>query len=174
PNGAPVGTSFASGTATLDLTTTSSGTFLVVAADGSNSWAGSGGYNLNGSGASGTLVPTLDVDASITQSRYDALTDGLLVLRYLFGLTGSSLTANALGLTATRTTPATILGYLDSIRPALDIDDNGASDALTDGLLIIRYLFGLRGNSLITNAFDPLGNRTTATNIENYIQSLMP
>ena len=32
----------------------------------------------------------------------------------------------------------------------LDIDGNGAVDALTDGLLVLRYLFGLTGrNSLI-------------------------
>ena len=51
-------------------------------------------------------VATLDVDASISSTKYDALTDGLLIIRYLFGLTGSSLTTGALGGTATRTDPA--------------------------------------------------------------------
>jgi hypothetical protein len=27
--------------------------------------------------------------------------------------------------------------------PSLDVDLNGTADALTDGLLIVRYLFGL-------------------------------
>ena len=31
----------------------------------------------------------------------------------------------------------------------LDIDANGSFDALTDGLIILRYAFGLRGQSLI-------------------------
>ncbi|MEO8134495.1 MAG: hypothetical protein ABI831_11005 [Betaproteobacteria bacterium] len=120
-------------------------------------------------------IATLDVDQSITASKYDALTDGLLVLRYLFGLTGSSLTNGALGGTATRTDPAVIKTYLDGIRTSsLDIDGNGTVDALTDGLLVLRYLFGLRGSALIAGAFDPTGSRTTAAAIEAYIQSLMP
>jgi hypothetical protein len=119
-------------------------------------------------------APTLDADASLATTRYDALTDGLLIVRYLFGLTGTSLTTNALGATATRTDPAAVKAYLDDIRPALDIDGNGAADALTDGLLIVRYLFGLRGGSLIAGAVDPLATRTTAAAIEAYIGSLMP
>ena len=30
-----------------------------------------------------------------------------------------------------------------------DMDNNGTADALTDGLLLLRYAFGLRGSSLI-------------------------
>ena len=118
--------------------------------------------------------PVLDVDVSANVTTYDALTDGLLVIRYLFGMTGSSLTNGALGGTATRTDPAIIKSYLDAIRSQLDIDGNGSADALTDGLLIIRYLFGLRGSALIANALDPLATRKTATEIETYIQTLMP
>ena len=120
------------------------------------------------------MVPTLDVDASLTATKYDALTDGLITLRYMFGLIGPSLTNGALGATATRTDPLAVKSYLDGIRTSLDIDGNGKTDALTDGLLILRYLFGLRGSSLIAGAFDPLGSRTTAAAIEAYILSLMP
>ncbi|MBK7471650.1 MAG: Ig-like domain repeat protein [Betaproteobacteria bacterium] len=120
------------------------------------------------------ILPTLDVDASISDSKYDALTDGLLTLRYLFGRTGTALVTGALGATATRTDPAEIEGYLDAIRPLLDIDDNGSVDPSTDGMLILRYLFGLRGNALIAGAFDPMGNRNTAGDIETYIESLLP
>ena len=120
------------------------------------------------------VVPTLDVDASITATKYDALTDGLLVIRYLFGLTGTSLTTGALGTSATRTDPAAIMAYLDDVRPALDIDGDGEADALTDGLLIIRYLFGLRGSALIAGAVDPLATRKTAEEIEAYLLTLMP
>jgi len=118
--------------------------------------------------------PVLDVDASLTNTKYDALTDGLLVIRYLFGLTGTSLTTGVLGSTATRTDPAAIKAYLDGIRSVLDIDDNGTANALTDGLLIVRYLFGLRGTSLIAGAVDPLATRKTAQEIEAYIQTLIP
>ena len=120
------------------------------------------------------LGAVLDIDASGAPSKYDALTDGLLTLRYLFGLSGSSLTSGALGGTATRADPVTIKTYLDSIRPMLDIDGNGTSDALTDGLLVIRYLFGLRGASLTAGAIGPNAMRNTAPLIEAYLQSLMP
>ena len=107
-------------------------------------------------------------------TKYDALTDGLLIIRYLSGLTGTALTNGALGGTATQTDPAAIKTYLDGIRPSLDIDSNGTTDALTDGLLIMRYMFGLRGNSLIAGAVGTGATRTTAADIETYIQSLMP
>ena len=120
------------------------------------------------------FAPTLDVDASNAATKYDALTDGLLVIRYLFGLTGTSLTNTALGATATRTDPVAVKGYLDSIRTSLDVDGNGNADALSDGLLIIRYLFGLRGASLISNAVGAGATRNTAALIEPYIVSLTP
>ena len=117
---------------------------------------------------------SLDVDLSITATRYDALTDGLLVLRYLFAITGPALTSGALGGTATRTDPTAIKAYLDSIRPALDIDGNGTPDALTDGLLVLRYLFSIRGAALIAGAVAAGATRQTAADIEAYILTLMP
>ena len=117
---------------------------------------------------------TLDIDASLTSTKYDALTDGLLVMRYLFGLTGTALTNGAVGGTATRSDPTAIKTYLDARSPRLDIDDSGTADALTDGLLVIRYLFGLRGSSLIAGAVDPLAKRKTAADIEAYLQTLLP
>jgi hypothetical protein len=117
----------------------------------------------------------LDIDDSAPASKYNALTDGLLVIRYLFGLTGPSLTTNAVDLAnAKRTDPDVIKLYLDGVRTQLDIDDNKKTDALTDGLLILRYLFGLRGPGLISGAFDPAGSRHTAQAIEDYIKTLMP
>ena len=113
----------------------------------------------------------IDIDGN---NNYDALTDGLLMIRYLFGLTGTSLTAGAIGPGSTRTLPADIVLYLDSIKPQIDIDGNGRADALTDGLMILRYLFGVRGPSLIGGAIGPGATRTTAAQIEQYIQSLLP
>jgi len=121
-----------------------------------------------------SVVVSLNADANSVGAEYDALTDGLLVFRYLFGLTGPSLTAGAIGETATRNDPTEIMNYLDGIDTSLDVDRNGTTDALTDGLLIIRYLFGLRGSSLVAGAVDALGQRTSVTDIEMYIQSLMP
>jgi hypothetical protein len=116
----------------------------------------------------------MDVDASITATKYDPLTDGVLVLRYLFGLTGASLTVGSLGGTATRTDPGVLKSYLDGYHAALDIDGNNISDALTDGLMLVRYMFGLRGPALTAGAIGTGATRNTAMDIENYIQSLVP
>jgi hypothetical protein len=113
----------------------------------------------------------IDIDGN---GNYDALTDGLLIVRYLFGLNGASLTGGAIGPGATRTTPIEIAQYLDSIKAQLDVDGNGNEDALTDGLMLTRYLFGLRGSSLISGAIGAGATRTTAAEIEAYIQSLLP
>ena len=117
---------------------------------------------------------TLDVDASNTATRYDPLTDGLIIVRYLFGLTGPALTGGTLGSTASRTDPASLKEYLDRIRPLLDIDSDGVANALTDGLLILRYLFGLRGDALITGAIAPTATRRTAPEIEAHLALLLP
>jgi hypothetical protein len=57
---------------------------------------------------------------------------------------------------------------------SIDVDGNGSYDALTDGLILIRYLFGLRGDSLISGAIGPNATRTTAAQIEAYLLLLMP
>ena len=117
-----------------------------------------------------TPKPILDVDGNGT---YDALTDGVLILRYLFGLTDNPLTDGAVGNTPARSTPADIKQYLDSVKPLLDVDGDGQTDALTDGLIIVRYLLGLRGPSLVAGAVGP-GATRAELQIEAYIQSLMP
>jgi hypothetical protein len=98
----------------------------------------------------------------------------LIILRYLSGLTGPSLTQGALGPGATLTSPEQVLQRLDNIRPLLDVDGNGQALGPTDGLMLIRYLFGLRGNSLIKDAVGTEATRATALQIEPYIQSLLP
>jgi len=118
--------------------------------------------------------PILDVDASVSATKYDALTDGLLVLRWLFGLTGQSLINGAIGAGAVRTTPEDITAYLTAVAAKLDVDGNGQVDALTDGLVIIRYLFGLRGASLISGAIGSGAIRGTAAEVTTYIQSVTP
>ena len=116
-----------------------------------------------------TGSPRADADGT---GSCDALTDGLLVLRERFGLGGNTLTNGAVGMGATRSSPSDVGGYLTDVLPALDVDGDGHVDALTDGLLVIRYLFGLRGTSLIAGAVGPGATRTTAAAIEPRIQAL--
>ncbi|MEO8137586.1 MAG: DUF1800 family protein, partial [Betaproteobacteria bacterium] len=90
-----------------------------------------------------------DIDGN---GQIDALTDGLLILRAAFGLTGTALTQGALGAGATRTDPTVVLNYVNANKPQFDLDGNGTFDALTDGLMIIRYMFGLSGGAVTTGA----------------------
>ena len=115
-----------------------------------------------------TTAP-LDIDGN---DACDALTDGLLALRYLFGLTGNPLINNAIGDNADRSSTTQIGNFLVDVRPALDIDGNGKADALTDGLLAIRHLFGLDGTSLVGDAVGSGATRTTAMAIKSYLTGI--
>ena len=57
--------------------------------------------------------------------------------------------------------------------PNVDIDGNGEADALTDGILVIRYLFDFRGKLLCDGAVAPDAPRT-CEEIEAYLDALMP
>ena len=55
-----------------------------------------------------------------------------------------------------------------------DIDGDGESKPLTDGLLLIRYLFGFSGDSLISGAIGDGAERDTAEEVEAYIKERVP
>jgi hypothetical protein len=103
----------------------------------------------------------------------DAFTDGYLVIRYLFGFPGSFLVDGVIGAGANRTAAADIIAYLDaaSTSLALDIDDNGAVDAFTDGYLVIRYLFGFPGSFLVDGVIGAGANRAAADDIITYLDA---
>jgi len=109
----------------------------------------------------------LDIDGN---GDTDALTDGLLALRYLFEFRGDTLIDEVLGSGATRDTASEISDYLDEARDImLDVDGNGMADALTDGILFIRYLFGFTGETLINGAVALDATRFTADRIEAHL-----
>ena len=110
----------------------------------------------------------LDIDGS---RAYLGQSDGLIIVRYLFGVRGAAITADTLAVGAD---PALITQHLDDIRPLLDIDGDGRADALTDGVLMMRYLLGLRGNALINSAVSPAARRTTFGDIQGYLLGITP
>ena len=57
---------------------------------------------------------------------------------------------------------------------SLDIDGNGKAEPLTDGLLVIRYLFGFSGESLIQGAVAPDASRKEADEIAAAVEALVP
>ena len=56
----------------------------------------------------------------------------------------------------------------------LDKDGDGESKPLTDGLLLILYLFGFSGDSLISGAIGSGAERDTAEEVETYIKERVP
>ena len=54
----------------------------------------------------------------------------------------------------------------------MTIDRDGKVDALTYGLLILQYLFGLRGDSLIAGTLFKCIDRSCVDQIDEYMASL--
>lgn len=102
------------------------------------------------------------------------LSDGLLVIRHLFGFSGDSLTSGATATEGERTTSTAIASYLGEAESELDIDGDGESKPLTDGLLLIRYLFGFSGDSLTSGAVGAAATRTSDEEISAYISERLP
>ena len=120
----------------------------------------------------GSVSPySWDMDAN---DEADALTDGLLMLRYSFGLSGDALTSGAIASDAPLSS-SQVEARLNTMSSAIaDIDDSGAVDALTDGLLLLRYLFGLSGETLTNSAVSSGANRASAADIGAYLEAHMP
>jgi hypothetical protein len=119
-----------------------------------------------------TLTTNLDVDAN---GEATALTDGVLIVRYLFGVTGTQLTDGALGTGAVQTDPAEIIAFLDpGLTTMLDVDANGEAGALTDGVLIVRYLFGVTGTQLTDGALGTGAQRADPAEIIAFLDGFIP
>ena len=112
----------------------------------------------------------LDVD---DDGKTEALTDGLLVIRYLFGFSDDALVAGATSSNASRSSPAEIAAFLKNNESKLDIDNNGSVTALTDGLLVIRHLFGFSGGALTSGAISENADRSDAKEITAYFATIV-
>ncbi|WP_052150113.1 hypothetical protein [Aphanizomenon flos-aquae] len=115
----------------------------------------------------------LDIDGN---GKVDALTDGIMAVRYMFGsaFSGNALIAGAIAPNATRSL-SEIQTYLQegTTQKYLDIDGNGKVDALTDGIMAVRYMFGsaFSGNVLIAGAIAPDAIRDLSS-IQSYLSGL--
>ena len=113
-----------------------------------------------------------DIDGD---GRADALTDGLLFLRYAFGLTGDALISGVIASDGQYTTASDIEQELATVyHSSGDIDGNGSVDALSDGLLVLRYLFGLDGDTLTAGVIGSGATVTDSAALEAYLGTLMP
>ena len=112
----------------------------------------------------------LDVD---DDGKTEALTDGLLVIRYLFGFSEEALVVGAIASEASRNRPEDIRAFLKNNESKLDIDNNASVTALTDGLLVIRHLFGFSGDALTSGAISENANRADAQEITTYFSTIV-
>ncbi len=115
------------------------------------------------------LAGSLDLDGNGT---LEALADGLLFLRFSFGFTGAALIAGAVGDGCRYCTAPAIQSRLVALQAVLDVDDNEDVDALTDALLVIRYLFGFSGATLTSGAVGDGAARNTPAAVTAYLASL--
>jgi hypothetical protein len=114
---------------------------------------------------------SIDLDGN---GQYDALTDGLLLLRGMFLLSGDSLISDAVASDAVYKTSDEVASRINMLGDLVDIDGNGSIDALTDGLVILRYLFNLRGDVLINDVIASDAMVKTAEDVEAKIEQLIP
>ena len=103
----------------------------------------------------------------------DALTDGLLLLRYTFGLRGNDLASGAVS-TDSPLSPSAVETRIESMLPIADIDGSGEIDALTDGLIILRYLFDIKDESLISGVVADNATRSSLLEISQHLIDHMP
>ena len=94
---------------------------------------------------------SLDIDGDGTVKPF---TDGLLAIRYLLGFRGKLLIHKSTSTTGLRQSDDEITQWLDHGLQSgwLDLDGDGESTALGDGLMIMRGLFGMNGSALLKGA----------------------
>ncbi|HPG60625.1 MAG TPA: Ig-like domain repeat protein [Casimicrobium sp.] len=97
--------------------------------------------------------------------------DGLILARYLLGIRGTALLDGINNTGALRPTVGAVATYLDSVKNLLDIDLDGRWLPTTDGVLVHRYLLGLRGTALTAGAIGNNAFRTAPALIEAYIRN---
>ena len=104
---------------------------------------------------------------------FEPLSDALLVMRWSFGFTGASLVEGAVDSGCSYCTPEQVIVHLQGMGDQLDVDGDGEIDSLTDGLLLLRWGFGFRGEPLTQGAIDFTDcERCTAPEIEAYLDGL--
>ena len=130
-----------------------------------------GGLPITVNGAASKWNFDIDGDGKI-----GALSDGIMVVRYMFGsaFAGNALINVAISPTATRNL-SQIQAHLQAgvSQGYLDIDGNGSVGALSDGIMAVRYMFGsaFAGNALINGAIAPDATRNL-TGIQSYLSGL--
>jgi hypothetical protein len=129
------------------------------------------GYSFEATNYMMNILPaTWDFDGN---GEADALTDGLILLRHAFGVSGSSLTDGVMALNSTVSSEEVAVA-VDKAAMIADVDGNGEVNALTDALIVLRYLFGLRDQVLVDSVIASDATRISVEAIEQHIELFMP
>lgn len=116
------------------------------------------------------LPATWDFDGN---GEADALTDGLILLRHAFGVSGPSLTNGVMALNSTMSSEDVAVA-VEKAAMIADVDGNGEVNALTDALVVLRYLFGMRDQVLVDGVIATDATRVSFEAIEQHIEFFMP
>lgn len=107
--------------------------------------------------------PDVDGDGAVL-----AMTDGMLVLRRMLGLSGAALIEDV----SHACVPLSAAGIASAITLAnYDLDGDGQVRAETDGLLLLRAMLGFRGTALVNGAIGAGAARQTGSQILGYLSN---
>jgi hypothetical protein len=113
-------------------------------------------------------VCSLDIDGDGAVRTH---VDGLLILRSMLGINGVAYTNGvSFSAGATRTSEASIKGFIGA--QSLDIDGStGVDNAATDGLLLLRAMFGMTGIAVTDGATGVGATRTDWASIRTFLNT---
>ena len=114
--------------------------------------------------AAANAACSFDIDGNGTP---ELATDGVLLVRYMLGFTGTALTKNALGIGATRSA-SDIPSFI--VAQNFDLDGDTLTMASTDGVLATRYLSGQTGKNLTSGGLAAAATRSTGVDIAAFIR----
>jgi hypothetical protein len=158
--------------ATIDFMVEAAAADVDTLTIGFSSSSNASGYSFQGDSTQINVIgDTWDFDGNGTA---DALSDGLLLVRYAFGLRGDKLVGDDVVADDSTLTAQEIEAKITEAQDIADIDGNGTVDPLSDGLLLLRHLFGFSGESLVKGVVHPDGSRQSAEEITSYMNGFMP
>lgn len=122
---------------------------------------------------SAAMVPVCSFDIDGDGAPY-ATTDGVLIVRYLLGLSGPALINGAFNPAGSFANITDIGTRLNVLRDNnwLDLNGNGVALADSDGLMLLRAMFGLTGTAVTNGALGGSpGSRNDWPAIKDYLNS---
>ncbi len=152
--------------------------FTAQASDNNNQYRATftnatGSANSSAATLSVNYGPLLNIDNS-TATTYDAATDGVLLLRYLLGYRDAALIADARGTGASLRDATQIAAHISANLAAFDVDGDGQTLALTDGLMILRRLLNPTASPADTAATAAItaNAKNSARSNENVVRAI--